>query len=553
MKIKISFNLLTTAVLLLTVSVYCQNHDMMKMSNENVKTAVLISGMGNLNHPVTTKNTEAQKFFNQGLTLVYGFNHAEAINSFEYAAKLDPDMAMAYWGIAYSLGPNYNLPADNVQRQQAWDAMKKAIILKKYASEKEKDYIDALSKRYSENISIDQKQLDVEYKNALKELHSKYPDDLDAATLYAESLMDLKPWQLWNSDGTPADGTLEIISVLEDVLKRDPNHVGANHYYIHAVEASNDPGRGLNSAKVLSTLVPSAGHLVHMPAHILFRVGDYEGASNANIMAINADNYYIKTYNPQGVYPLMYYNHNINFLAASRTMEGNYSDAIKNANTIVENIKPGLSQMAPMIQGLYANALMVMLSFNKWIEILNYPESDENLSLYSSILHYSRGYAFASTGSINDAKEELRKLKDAKINVTDEIMAGNSKGSLIAEMLVNLLNGKISWSEGDKNKAIDYYKTAVEQENQIPYDEPPEWYPSVRITLGGALFNSGQYAEAEQVYKDELKKYPHNGRGLFGLMSSLKAQGKNDEASKIEEEYKTAWKNADTELNIMVF
>ncbi|RPI17581.1 MAG: hypothetical protein EHM58_08680 [Ignavibacteriae bacterium] len=543
--------LLITALLIPSL-INSQNHDVMKMEKEEVKTAVLIPGMGNFNHTVSTKNTEAQKFFNQGFTLLYGFNHNEAINSFNRVIELDSKLAMAYWGIAFALGPNYNLPADNEQRKQAWNAMNKALELSKYASEREQDYIQTLSKRYAEDLTIDQKKLDVEFKNAMKELHQKYPDDLDAATLYAESLMDLKPWALWNSDGTPAEGTLEIVTVLEDVLRREPNHIGANHYYIHAVEASTDPGRGLNSAKVLGKLVPSAGHLVHMPAHIFFRVGDYEGASVANINAIESDNHYIKTYNPQGVYPLMYYNHNINFLAASRMMEGNYAEAIKNANIIVENVRPALDQM-PMLQGFYANALMVMLSFNKWNELLSYPVSNENYGLYAAILHYSRGTAFASTGNIADAKIELNKLAEDKNKITDDVLMGQTSGSLIANLLITLLNARISWAEGDKVKAIDFYTTAVEQENNVAYDEPPDWYPSVRIALGGALYSNGQYTEAEQVYRDELKKYPHNGRGLFGLMSSLKAQGKNDEASLVEEEYQTAWKNADTELDITIF
>jgi tetratricopeptide (TPR) repeat protein len=512
--------------------------------------AVIIPGLGSYHHEVSTKSKDAQRFFDQGLTLIYAFNHNEAIHSFQKAASLDPELAMAYWGIAFALGPNYNLPADNDQRKQAYSSMKKAVKLSKYASQSEKDYISALSKRYVKDVTkTEQAVPDLEFKQAMKALHEKYPDDPDAATLYAESLMDLKPWQLWNKDGTPAEGTEEIVSVLESVLKNNPNHPGANHYYIHAVEASDDPGRALASCKVLETLIPAAGHLVHMPAHIYFRVGDYEGASVANEIAIKSDESYISKHNPQGIYPVMYYNHNINFLSVSRMMEGKYDDAIKYANMIAVNVKPALSEMQ-MLEALYANPLMIYLSFGKWDEIINFPETGKSYKIYSALYHYSKGIAFTEKGNLTDAKKELALFNEFKNSIPPEALIGLNTASLIMNLSDEILKGKITGAEGDRSKAIELFQYAVQTEDQVNYDEPPDWYPSVRLSLGSELFLNGNYAEAEKVFRDELKKYPHNGRGLFGLMESLKAQGKNDEAKTVSDEFNAAWKNSDVFLNI---
>ncbi len=522
----------------------------MNNKKSSSSSAVLIPGLGSHQHEVTTDSKQAQKFFNQGLILIYAFNHNEAIRSFQKAAELDPMMAMAYWGIAYALGPNYNLPADNEQRKLAYKSMRKALKHSTHVTQKEKDYINALSKRYTKNVEkTGQAELDLAFKNAMKKLHEKYPDDPDAATLYAESMMNLKPWQLWNKDGTPAEGTEEIVSVLEYVIKNEPNHPGANHYYIHAVEASPDPGRALASAKVLENLVPAAGHLVHMPAHILFRVGDYEGTSVANINAIKSDESYIKNHNPQGVYPLMYYTHNINFLSVSRMMEGKYEDALSNASKIAEFVKPSLSEMQ-MLEGMYANPLLILISFSKWNEIINYPEPDPVYKVYSTLLHFSKGTAYASLGNITEAKTQYDKFIKYKTEVTPDAMIGLTPAPLILDLSKYFLEGKIALAEGDTSKAIEKLKLSVQKEDSVNYNEPPDWYPSVRLTLGAVLFLNGKYEEAEKVFRDELKKYPHNGRGLFGLMESLKAQGKDDDAKIVSDEFNDVWKNSEVTLNI---
>ena len=512
--------------------------------------AVIIPGLGNYHYKVTTDSKKAQQFFDQGLILVYGFNHHEAVRSFKMAAKLDPDMAMAYWGIAYALGPNINLPADSLQRKQAYNAVRKALKLSVNSSKKEKDFIYALSKRYAEDVNkTEQSVKDKEFSYAMKDVMTKYPGDLDAAAIYAESLMNLKPWQYWNADGTPADGTEEIILVLENVIKKDPKHPGANHYYIHAVEASDDPGRALASAELLKDLVPSAGHLVHMPAHIFFRVGDYEGASIANINAINSDEDYIKKYKPEGIYPVMYYNHNINFLSVSRMMEGNYIEAISAANKIADNVKPYLKDM-PMLEGFYANPLLINISFAKWDDIINTQVPDTSMNLYSAIYYYSKALAFASNDNQDQTRNCLNEFLNFKSKITEDVIIGLTPAALILSMMQDIIFANVALNEDRIDNAIKLFKDAVAKEDKINYDEPPDYYPSVRLMLGAALYQNEEFEEAEKVFRDELKKYPHNGRGLFGLKESLLAQEKITEAEEVDKEFIKAWINADVILSM---
>lgn len=511
--------------------------------------SVLIPGLGKHHHEVTTSNDEAQKYFDQGLTLIYAFNHNEAIRSFKKAAKLDPEMAMAYWGIAYALGPNYNLPADDKQRKLAYTSMRKAIKHSKHISQKEQDYIYALSKRYKKDLTISQSIADAEFRTAMKILKDKYKDDLDAATLYAESMMVLKPWQLWNKDGTPAEGTEEIISVLESVLKRDPKHTGANHYYIHAVEASDDPGRALPSAEVLKDLVPSAGHLVHMPAHILFRVGDYEGASLANVNAITSDVSYINKYKPEGIYPVMYYNHNINFLSVSRMMEGNFTDALKYATQIEDNVKPVVKDMQ-MLEIFYSNPLMILMSFNKWDDVMAYPQPPEELILSNAVWRAAIGIALANQGKTTEAGYELNYMLELKNKVPPESTFGLNNAKTILELCESILRANIESRTDRMDEAMSNFDRAISFEDALNYDEPPDWYPSVRLNLGKVLFIAGRFEDAEKTFRDDLIRYPHNGRGLFGLYETLKAQNKTEEASKTYELFQSAWRNADTELNM---
>src|ERR1700736_1848887 len=367
--------------------------------------ARLIPGLGEVHHPVSTKNKEAQEFFDQGLKLVYGFNHDEARRSFMRAAELDPKLAMAHWGAALTLGPNYNLPVDLERERAGYDAVQRAVALKQNASEPERAYIDALAVRYSNDPHVDLHALDRAYKDAMGKLAARYQDDLDAATLYAESMMNLNPWKLWTADGKPGENTEEIVSVLESVLKRDPNHLGANHYYIHAVEASMHPERALASAARLEKLAPAEGHLAHMPSHIYARVGDHFASAHCNQVAIAADKKFLGETQEQGVYRMMYYSHNLHFLAFASCMNGNFAEAKDAGAKLVANVAPGVKAM-PMLEGFLPTPIVVLFAFEGWNDILKLPAPDASLLITNVVWHSLRGVAFANIGKTADAEKE---------------------------------------------------------------------------------------------------------------------------------------------------
>src|SRR5687768_1573401 len=357
----------------------------------------LDNGLGHSDHPVSTKNVEAQKFFNQGLAYLYAFNHAEGVASFQRAAELDPALAMAYWGMSLGLGANYNDGANAERFAQAYTHLQKAIELAPRANEADRAYVNALTKRYSKDPNADKAALAQAYRAAMAEVVKQYPDDLDAATLYAESMMNLRPWQLWSLDGKPAEGTFEILAVLEGVLKRNPNHTGANHYYIHAIEASPTPERGSAAAMRLMGLAPNAGHLVHMPSHIYLRTGDWAEAVKSNDLAIIADRNYIAKSGASGIYPLMYYNHNIHMLASSHASHGNYAGAIKAARDLEANVGPNVAAM-PMLEMFMPYPLVTLTRFQKWEEVMKYPKPDAKLLITTGFWHVARGLALADTG-----------------------------------------------------------------------------------------------------------------------------------------------------------
>src|SRR5215471_565953 len=369
-----------------------------------VPPARLMSGLGDVHHPVSTQNKQAQQFFDQGLKLVYGFNHDEARRSFQRAVELDPKLAMAWWGIALTLGPNYNLPVDPERERAGYDAVQRAIALKEGASEPERAYLDALAVRYSNDPKADLHALDHAYKDAMAKLAARYPDDLDAATLCAESMMNLNPWKLWTADGKPAEGTEEIVATLESVLKRDPNHLGANHYYIHAVEASPNPERGLASAERLEKLAPAEGHLAHMPSHIYARVGDHSASARCNAAAMAADRKFLSETNEQGFYRLMYYSHNMHFLAFASCMDGDFPKAKEVAAKLVTNAAPGVKAI-PMLEGFLPTPIIVLVAFERWQDILKFPQPDSSLVLTNAVWHSARGIAFANLGKTSEAEK----------------------------------------------------------------------------------------------------------------------------------------------------
>lgn len=523
------------------------NHSMMNMTKEK-EAITLQDGLGNIDHPVSTANAEAQKFFNQGLAYMYAFNHEEAVKSFRRAAELDPSLAMAYWGTALGLGSNYNVTADANQLKEAYAALQKAIQLAPKASEIERYYINALSKRYSaDGTESDRAKLGEDYRNAMRDLVKKYPDDLDAATLYAESMMNLRPWQLWSLDGKPAEGTLEIIAVLEGVLRRNPNHTGANHYYIHAVEASTTPERGLASAARLGWLAPNAGHLVHMPSHIYIRTGDYTEAAKSNADAIQADRKYIEKNGAMNLYAMMYYNHNIHFLSAASAMGGNYAEAIKQAQILESNVRPNLKMM-PMLEMFAPYPIVTLVRFQKWDDILKYSQPDAEMRITGGFLNFARGMAFANGGKAEDAKRELAALREKIKAIPAETGFGNSTARGVLRVAEELLTGEIALALGENKAAIESLRRAVAAEDVVNYNEPPDWDIPAREWLGRALLSDGQFAEAEKVYRDELAKHPRNGRALFGLAESLRKQGKTDSAAMVGQEFERSWEKADTKL-----
>lgn len=510
--------------------------------------ALVLNGMGKVHHAVSTRNPEAQHFFDQGLALAYGFNHDEAARSFRRAAELDPNLAMAWWGVALVHGPNYNLPADSERNKIAWEALRNAQRLAPKATTRERDYIAAIAQRYSADPNADSAKLGQAYKDAMCQVMKKYPNDLDAATLCAEAAMDLRPWALWNKDGTPAPGTEEILAILEGVMKRDPRHTGANHYYIHAVEASPAPERGLASARRLASLAPAAGHLVHMPAHIYLRTGDYAKAAEINVHAADADRRYIARAkpDPQGMYRMMYFPHNIQFESYAHSMAGNYARAIAAARKLEAEVAPRLAT-TPMVESFTPMPTFILVRFEKWDEVLRLKEPNGNYN--RTVWHYARGRALAARGKRAEALNELTALKDAAAKLRPDELAEQNPRSAIAQIAANVLEGYIALAGKDHAAAIQRFKTAVAQQDALKYIEPPEWYYPVRESLGEALMASGDYAEAERVFREDLRHTPHNGRSQFRLALALRRQHKEAEAKAIDLEFKKSWEHADTPLS----
>jgi tetratricopeptide (TPR) repeat protein len=512
----------------------------------------LMPGLGQHRHGISTKNPEAQKFFDQGLTLLFGFNHDEAVRSFRRAAELDPQSAMAFWGVALALGPCINLDVDPPHEKAAYEAVQNALLLGNRATESERAYIQALAKRYSLDPKTDLRKLDADYAQAMRELHKLYPDDLDAATLFAESLMDLHPWKLWSLDGRATEGTEEIVTILESVLRREPDHIGANHYYIHAIEASPHPERALPSAARLETLVPAAGHLVHMPAHIYMRVGDYSASARSTGHGAEIDNAYLRESGTTGsMYDMMYYCHNLHFLAASSSMEGNFARARKAASELVEHAGP-IVHLMPIAETYLPTNIFVLARFHRWDEILILPAPDASFALTTVFWHFARGSAFAAKGETELAETERTILENVRKEISADVefsFYGN-KAQTFLDLAANILDARIAAAHGENERAIQHWERAVEIEDGLYYGEPPEWFYPVRESLGAALLLSGHADGAAAVFRADLEQYPRNPRSLFGLLKSLEAQKKPAGAEEVRREFEAAWKNADVTLEL---
>jgi tetratricopeptide (TPR) repeat protein len=537
-------------VLLLCIPSIAQDHS----AHSQSKPATLMTGVGNVHHPVSTSNPEAQKFFDQGLCLIYDFNHDEAARSFQRAAELDPKLAIAYWGIAEAVGPNYNDPASEDRFRQAHEAIQKAVDLSATASPSEQAYIQAMAKRFPADPKADLRKAAEDYHDAMREVVKKYPDDLDAATLFAESGMNLHPWGLWHVDGTPEAGTQEIVVTLESVIRRDPNHLGAIHYYIHATEASPNPERALAYANRLAAMAPNAGHIVHMPAHVYIRTGDYEAAVKTNEEAAAVDRAYIKASGVQGIYPMMYYSHNLHFIAMCASMNGNYPEAKKNADLLIENVAPHVKEMPPL-EGFMTIPMAVDIRFHKWNEILAMPQPDPEMKITTGFWHFARGMALAGTGKLSEAEAEYKIVSEAEQNTPPDVVFAapiNNKAKDILKISEDVLGAKIAMARKDYAQAISLLTAAVAIQDTLKYGEPPDWFFPVRESLGGALLLNGDAAGAEKVFRADLDRNPRNPRSLFGLQQALKAQNKNYDAGFVEVQFRDSWKGGEVKVEDLV-
>ncbi|HEY7748734.1 MAG TPA: hypothetical protein VH933_08655 [Aestuariivirgaceae bacterium] len=513
---------------------------------------MLFEGLGDHHHPISTTSTEAQKFFDQGLILTFGFNHAEAIRSFEKAHELDPKSPMPLWGKALALGPNYNIDVDAAREKLAHETIEAARKLALNAPEGERAYVDALAVRYSGKENPDLKQLARDYAEAMGELSRRFPDDLDAATLYAESLMNLKPWQLWSLDHQPAEETAQIVSTLESVLARDPNHPGANHLYIHAVEASAHPEWALPSAQRLGSISPAAGHLVHMPSHIYMLVGDYEAAATSNKIASHMDHNYIEKEQVKGVYPMLYYHHNLHFNAAANIMLGRHGEAKEAAKQLTESVEKHAADVPDMqiyiTEYFGPYPLFVALRFEDWPTLLATPQPASNLPVSNGLWHYARGVAFVQTGDLAKAGEHRADLAKAIETLPEGSLYGLNAGSDILQIGLSVLDGRIAAAKGDRKAAVQHLEAAVTVQDKIAYNEPADWYYPVRETLGATLLLDGQAEKAEEVFRADLMKTRRNARSLFGLWHSLVAQGKTTDAELVRSQFEKEWRHSEIEL-----
>lgn len=520
--------------------------------------APLFDGMGDHHHPITTSDPDAQRYFDQGLIIDFAFNHAESMRSFRAAQKLDPDCAMCYWGEALALGPNINVTSNgkaimsDEDRITAYAAIQNAVARKDEASERERDYIDAMATRYNGDPSTPREPLDEAYANAMRELYKKYPDDDDAASLFAESLMNTMPWDYWVDAENPKPRTVEVIDALETVLARNPKHPMAIHLYIHAVEASSRPERAEPHADTLTSLVPGAGHLVHMPSHIFWRVGRYHDASEANVRAADVDEAYIAQCNAQGFYPALYYPHNIHFLWAASSMEGRSAVAIDAARRVAANVRLEMVRQYPAVEFFKTIPLLALAQFGKWDELLAEPAPPEELEFSNGMWHYVRATAYARKGDLDAARAEHEKLQP--LLAADDVLyldGVDYPASTLLRIADELVQGEIAMAEDEPDNAIGHFETAVATQDTLPYTEPPFWYYPTRHSLGKALLAAGQPDEAEAVYRRDLEDYPHNGWAMFGLVQALEAQGKD--ATEAKTMFEHTWSLADVELTASRF
>lgn len=505
----------------------------------------LYTNLGTLHHAVTT-TPAAQRYFDQGLRLMYAFNHEEAINSFRQALRLDPNCAMCHWGIAVALGPNINAPMDPALEPQAAAEVAAATALQARATAAERAYIAAAARRYSASGGADRAPRDSAYAAAMRELAARHPNDPDAAALFAESMLDLSPWDNWTPAGAPKPGTQEIVRVLERTLAAHPLHPGACHFYIHTVEASLYPQRALPCAQRLPALMPGAGHLVHMPAHVYVRVGRYADATRANEHAAHADQTYLADRQPQGMYPF-YYAHNLDFLRLATSMEGRSAEAIQAARDLTARVPPELARQVPQAEMFIPAPMLMQARFGRWNDVLATPAPPADLRYASGIWHYARALALASTSRSAEAQAEVDSVAAIEAAMPADHLLGFHSAKALLAVAHHTAAGEVALRAGRAAEAVPHLQEAVRLQDALRYDEPPPWYYPVRQSLGAALLAANRAAEAEAVYRQDLQRNPANGWSLFGLAQALHAQGKSD--AEARRDFTTAWSRADVTLS----
>jgi tetratricopeptide (TPR) repeat protein len=516
--------------------------------------AQMYDGFGNYTRSITTNSPEAQRWFNQGMQLMYGFNHDEAIRSFEMAAQLDPSAAMPWWGVAYCQGININDPAMSDERsKRAREAADNALARLDGASPVERAMVHAVSTRYEYPAPEDRMPLDQAYADAMQGVYNRFKDDSDVAALYAESLMNLQAWDYWDTDGSPRGRITEVVSAIEGVLQNDPQHPGANHFYIHAVEASADPDRAVPAAERLTDIVPGSGHLVHMPSHIFIRVGRYPDAVRSNRAAIDADQAYFAKAPAPGYYSL-YYAHNIHFLAFASMMSGEYASAIEAARNLETEIpEENLRAIAPLAEGIMPSSLHVLIRFGKWEQILKEPDYPEWRLMSRATYSYARSVACSALGRTEQAREEMAEFERRVQEVPGDWLVFNNSVHDVLPIARAMMQGELLFREGQREEAFAILREGIAYEDSLVYDEPPAWMLPVRHALGALLMSDGQYAEAERLYREDLEHNRENGWALTGLRNALLEQGQLEEAKAVEPRLAKAFSQCDVTVTSSCF